>query len=143
MGCSTGETQIYKLESFSSTKKVADKSFIQEVFIITNQPKEEEKLLALIKRYNDSTLTADAVEQKYLNRTRTFYKETRDLNNDFQEKDATKEGYFAKVDLSGYYQDKVMISSWEVGNSGTAGFYTLYNDGKEVSTTHFRHPHSP
>lgn len=137
MGCSTEETQIYKLENFSTTKKVSDQSFINEVFIITNPPKEEEKLLALIKSFNDGTLIADAEEEKLLSRTRIFYRETRDLNRNFKEKDPNNEGYFAKVDLSGYYEDKVMISGWEVGNGGVNGFYTTYDNGINGNTTHF------
>lgn len=123
MGCNTKETQIYKLKDLSITKEVHDKSFIAEVFIIANPPEEKEKLRALIKSFNDSTLIADSAEKMLLNQTRTFYRETRDLNEKFKEKDPSKEGYFAKVDLSGYYQDKVMISRWEVGNTGIAGSY--------------------
>lgn len=139
-GCNTKETQIFKVNSFSTAKEVSDKSFITEVFIISNPPTDGEQLFKLIRNFNESTITNDLAAQRPLHRTRTFYRETRELNKNFKEKDPNKEGYFAKVDLSGYQEDQIMISTWEISNAGIAGFYTRYQDGKEVQTTSFSSP---
>lgn len=60
---------------------------------------------------------------------RTFYRETKELNDRFKERD---EGYFGKKDLSYYYKDRLVICDWQIKNDKIYGSYFLYlNNGTD------------
>ena len=148
ISCNSEKPNIYELEKLNHEERIKrgnqESLFIKEVFIISNPPNDNEKLKCLIKNFNDSIMISDLTGNRLLERKREFYRETKYLNENFEEKDPNKSGYFSKVDLAGYHKDKLAVSSWGKYKR-FAGSYTWYLDKKTGVTTHFSYdlPHLP
>jgi len=136
LSCKKRETIIYKLEELSTIKEVYGDPYYIEIFIVANPPKDNDKLQSIINYFNDSTLNQDISNKVCISRSRTFYRETKDLNKNFKEKDPNKSGYFEKVDLSDYYKDKLFQSVWSIDEK-VVGYYTSYLESKIGETSHF------
>lgn len=134
--CLKRETQIYKLHDFSNCKEVDGITYYNEIFIVANPSRNKEKLLNMLSDFNNNTINEDIANEIIVSRKRTFYRETKDLNQNFKEKDPNKSGYFEKVDLASYHSDKLFVSRWTVSQKLT-GYNTSFLNSKVGETEQF------
>ncbi len=136
MSCNEKTMDIYRLDNFCSEEVLKGKLNITEVFIISNIPSNDEKLKKLLEEFNQETYNKDILVKEPLTRTRTFYRQSKNLNADFKAKDPNKSGYFSKTDLSDYYEDKILLSRWTVSKKVT-GYNTWYLNSARGETKHY------
>ena len=106
----SGPPQIHPLPALSvinasslpSGEKVTIKD---EVFIISNPPRTQEKFIELVKQYNNATISKEMLAQHY-GLIRMFYRESPDLPRNYKEENR---GYFDKEYIGNHADDLVLI----------------------------------
>ena len=133
------KTQIHKLKNISISENKNENLYEYEYFVVSNPPIRKNKLLKIIKKFNDSILISDLSKNCNIYRRQSFYRENGNLNKDFEEKNPNLSGYFEKVDIAHYSDSKIFESSWHITDN-IAGHYTSFMDSVTGNTTHFFYP---
>jgi hypothetical protein len=138
LSCHRKPLEIYRLDNFSRKEVINGRLSITEVFILTNIPSDDKKLKILLEEFNQVTLNNDTLKKEPLTRTRSFYRQSKNLNADFKSENPNKAGYFDKADLSGFYKDKIYLSRWTISKKVT-GYNTWYLNSTPGETKHYRY----